>query len=79
MLLESIVSVITEVSDLLDSDSDMYSLKYSFSVSLDMLSRLEAQLEEQCLTIRRSIRYDGSKHKYIIGPTKRKKVRIVDF
>ena len=36
-------------------------------------------LEEQCLTIRRSIRYDGSRHKNIIGPTKRKKVRIVDF
>ena len=30
-------------------------------------------------TIRRSIRYDGSRHKNIIGPTKRKKVRIVDF
>ena len=29
--------------------------------------------EEQCLTIRRSIRYDGSRHKNIIGPTKRKK------
>ena len=29
-------------------------------------------LEEQCLTIRRSIRYDGS-NKNIIGPTKRKK------
>ena len=25
------------------------------------------------------IRYDGMKHKNIIGPTKRKKVRIVDF
>ena len=36
-------------------------------------------LEEQCLTIRRSIRYDGSRHKNIIGPTKRKKVRIVYF
>ena len=39
----------------------------------------DVNLEEQCLTIRRSIRYDGSKRKYIIGPTKRKKVRIVDF
>ncbi|WP_270406728.1 tyrosine-type recombinase/integrase, partial [Catenibacterium mitsuokai] len=29
--------------------------------------------------IKRSIRYDGMKHKNIIGPTKRKKVRIVDF
>ncbi len=39
----------------------------------------DVNLEEQCLTIRRSIRYDGSRHKNIIGPTKRKKVRIVDF
>ena len=39
----------------------------------------DINLDEQCLTIKRSIRYDGSKHKYIIGPTKRKKVRIVDF
>ncbi|MEE0584837.1 MAG: tyrosine-type recombinase/integrase [Streptococcus salivarius] len=39
----------------------------------------DVNLEEQCLTIRRSIRYDGSKRKDIIGPTKRKKVRIVDF
>ena len=38
----------------------------------------DVNLEEQCLTIRRCIRYDGSKRKYIIGPTKRKKVRIVD-
>ena len=29
----------------------------------------DVNLEEQCLTIRRSIRYDGSKRKYIIGPT----------
>lgn len=39
----------------------------------------DVNLEEQCLTIRRSILYDGSRHKNIIGPTKRKKVRIVDF
>ncbi len=39
----------------------------------------DVNLEEQCLTIRRSIRYDGSNTKNIIGPTKRKKVRIVDF
>ena len=38
----------------------------------------DINLEEQCLTIKRSIRYDGIKHKNIIGPTKRKKVRI-DF
>lgn len=36
-------------------------------------------LDEQCLTIKRSIRYDGSKHRYVIGPTRQKKVRIVDF
>ena len=28
----------------------------------------DVNLEEQCLTIRRSIRYDGSRHKNIIGP-----------
>ena len=39
----------------------------------------DINLEEQCLTIKRSIRYDGARHKNIIGPTKRKKVRIVDF
>ena len=39
----------------------------------------DINLEEQYLTIKRSIRYDGTRHKNIIGPTKRKKVRIVDF
>jgi integrase len=39
----------------------------------------DINLEEQYLTVRRSIRYDGAKHKNIIGTTKRKKVRIVDF
>jgi integrase len=39
----------------------------------------DINLEEQYLTVRRSIRYDGSRHKYVIGTTKRKKVRIVDF
>ena len=39
----------------------------------------DINLDEQFLTIKRSIRYDGVKHKNIIGPTKRKKVRIVDF
>ena len=33
----------------------------------------DVNLEEQCLTIGRGIRYDGSRHKNIIGPTKRKK------
>jgi integrase len=36
-------------------------------------------LEEQYLTVRRSIRYNSARHKTEIGPTKRKKVRIVDF
>lgn len=39
----------------------------------------DINLEEQHLTIKRSIRYDGARHRNIIGPTKRKKVRIVDF
>jgi integrase len=39
----------------------------------------DINLEEQYLTVRRSIRYDGSEHKNVIGTTKRKKVRIVDF
>ena len=39
----------------------------------------DVNFEEQCLTIKRSIRYDGTKHKNVIGTTKRKKVRIVDF
>ena len=43
------------------------------------LAQQDVNLEKQCLTIRRSIRYDGSRHKNIIEPTKRKKVRIVDF
>lgn len=39
----------------------------------------DINLEEQYLTVKRSVRYDGVKHKTIIGPTKRKKVRTVDF
>jgi integrase len=39
----------------------------------------DINLEEQYLTVRRSIRYNGARHKTEIGPTKRKKVRIVDF
>ena len=39
----------------------------------------DINLEEQYLTVKRSIRYDGSKHRTIIGPTKRKKIRTVDF
>ncbi len=39
----------------------------------------DINLEEQYLTVRRSVRYNGATHKTEIGPTKRKKVRIVDF
>ena len=39
----------------------------------------DINLEEQYLTVKRSVRYNGAKHKTIIGPTKRKKVRTVDF
>ncbi len=39
----------------------------------------DINLEEQYLTVRRSVRYNGATHKQEIGPTKRKKVRIVDF
>ena len=39
----------------------------------------DINLEEQYLTVRRSIRYNGKRHKTEIGPTKRKKVRTVDF
>lgn len=39
----------------------------------------DINLEEQYLTVRRSIRYNGARHKTEIGPTKRKKVLIVDF
>ena len=39
----------------------------------------DINLEEQYLTVRRSVRYNGAAHKHEIGPTKRKKVRVVDF
>ena len=39
----------------------------------------DINLEEQYLTVRRSVRYNGARHKTEIGPTKRKKVRTVDF
>ena len=39
----------------------------------------DINFEEQYLTVRRSVRYNGATHKHEIGPTKRKKVRIVDF
>ena len=43
------------------------------------LSWSDINFEEQYLTVRRSVRYNGARHKTEIGPTKRKKVRIVDF
>lgn len=39
----------------------------------------DINLEEQYLTVRRSVRYNGATHKHEIGPTKWKKVRVVDF
>ena len=39
----------------------------------------DINLEEQYLTVRRSVRFNGATHKHEIGPTKRKKVRVVDF
>ena len=39
----------------------------------------DIDLKEQCLTIRRSMRYDSVRKKTQIGPTKRKKIRTVDF
>lgn len=43
------------------------------------LSWQDINLEEQYLTVRRSVRYNNARHQTEIGPTKRKKVRIVDF
>ena len=39
----------------------------------------DIDLENQCLTVRRSMRYNGKRHKTEIGTTKRKKIRTVDF
>ncbi|MBQ3127943.1 MAG: site-specific integrase [Clostridia bacterium] len=39
----------------------------------------DVNLEKQYLTVRRGIRYNGARHKTEIGPTKRKKIRTVDF
>ena len=39
----------------------------------------DINLEEQYLTVRRSVKYDPGRHKVEIGTTKRAKVRIVDF
>ncbi len=39
----------------------------------------DIDLKEQCLTVRRSMRYNGTRHKLEVGVTKRKKIRTVDF
>ena len=39
----------------------------------------DIDLKEQCLTVRRSMRYNGARHKLEVGVTKRKKIRTVDF
>ena len=39
----------------------------------------DIDLKEQCLTVRRSMRYNSVRKKTEIGPTKRKKIRTVDF
>ncbi len=39
----------------------------------------DIDLENQCLTVRRSMRYNSKRHKTEIGTTKRKKIRTVDF
>lgn len=39
----------------------------------------DINLNEQCLTVRRSMRYNATWKKTEIGPTKRKKIRTVDF
>ena len=39
----------------------------------------DINLEEQYLTVRRSMRYNGARHRTEIGATKRKKIRTVDF
>lgn len=39
----------------------------------------DINLNEQCLTVRRSMRYNATRKKTEIGPTKRKKIRTVDL
>ncbi|MBQ3378323.1 MAG: site-specific integrase [Synergistes sp.] len=39
----------------------------------------DIDLKEQTITVRRSMRYNGTRHKTEIGTTKRSKVRTVDF
>ena len=39
----------------------------------------DINLDEQYLTVRRNMRYNGTRHKHEVGTTKRSKVRTVDF
>lgn len=39
----------------------------------------DINLDEQYLTVRRSMGYNGTRHKHEVGTTKRSKVRTVDF
>ena len=39
----------------------------------------DIDLKEQVITVRRSMRYNGARHKTEVGPTKRSKIRTVDF
>ena len=39
----------------------------------------DIDLKEQTITVRRSIRYNGARHKTEVGTTKRSKIRTVDF
>ena len=43
------------------------------------LSWQDIDLKKQYLTVRRSLSYNSSRHKMEIGPTKRSKVRTIDF
>ena len=43
------------------------------------LSWQDINLEEQYLTVRRSMRYNSTRHRLELGTTKRKKIRTVDF
>ncbi len=39
----------------------------------------DIDLKEQVITVRRSMRYNGARHKTEVGTTKRRKIRTVDF
>lgn len=57
-------------------------IAYFTGLRLGEICRLAWQdinLDEQYLTVRKSVLYNSARHKTEIGPTKRKKVRTVDF